>query len=65
METNDLKNLASQMDKQGLRVYAILAAFVYVLALVYCFSTDHNFEGILVGIVMLALAGLVAWIYKS
>ncbi len=65
MESNDQKNLANLMDRQALRVYAFLAVIIYLLSMVYCFSTDHVFEAGLIGVVLLGLGGLVAWIYKS
>lgn len=65
METDHQKNLAKQMDKQGLRVYALLALVVYILALVYCYKTDHFFEVGLLGVVMLVLGSLIGWIYKN
>lgn len=65
MEPNDQKNLANLMDKQALRVYAFLAVVIYLLSMIYCFSTGHVFEAGLIGIVLLGLGGLVAWVYKS
>lgn len=65
MEGNDQKSLARQMDKQALRVYALLAAVIYILALIYCFSTGHLFEAGLIGLVMVGLGGLIGWIYKN
>ncbi|TAL63290.1 MAG: hypothetical protein EPN85_00540 [Bacteroidetes bacterium] len=65
METNNQNSLARQMDRQGLRVYAGLSAVVYLLALIYCFSTGHLFEAGLVGAIMLGLGGLIGWMYNG
>ena len=65
MESNDQKSLANLMDMQALRVYALLAVVIYLLSIIYCISTDHVFEAGLIGVVLLGLGSLVAWIYKN
>jgi hypothetical protein len=65
METNNQKELARQMDKQGMRVFIAGTAAVYGLSLVYCFLSGHLFEAGLVGAVMVGLGILISWLYKS
>ncbi|MFI5164060.1 MAG: hypothetical protein ACHQHP_02310, partial [Bacteroidia bacterium] len=63
METNNHKEMARKMDKQGLRAFIVGTVAVYGLALFYCYSTGRVFETTLVGVVMLGLGGFIGWMY--
>jgi hypothetical protein len=65
MKTNDQKEMARKMDKQGTRVYVGFSAVVYLLAIAYCYFTNHIFETGLLGVVMLGLGILIVKMYKS
>lgn len=65
METNNHKELARKMDKQGMRVFIAGTTAVYGLALYYCYASNHIFEAGLIGAVMLGLGILIGWLYKS
>lgn len=65
METKDYKEMARNMDKQGMRVFIAGTAVVYGLSLLYCFTTGHLFEAGLVGTVMAGLGIFIGWLYKS
>ena len=65
MKTHNQSETAREMDKQGLRVYVLCAAIVYILAIGYCYYTSHFFEMELVGGVTIGLGIFVSWIYSS
>ncbi len=65
MEKNEYKEMSRKMDKQGMRVFISATAIVYSLSLIYCYSTGHLFETVLVGVVMLGLGILMRWVYTS
>lgn len=65
MESENTTKNARQMDRRALIIYTSCAAFVYTLALGYCYLTGHIFEAGLVGVVMGVLGILVVNVYKS
>lgn len=65
METKDHKEMARQMDKQGMRVFIAGTGAVYALSLYYCYMSGHLFEAGLVGVVMIGLGIFIGSIYKS
>ena len=65
METNNYKEMAHQMDKQGIRIFTVVTAVVYGMSVLYCYLTNHLFEAGLVGVVMIGLGILIGAMYKS
>lgn len=58
------KQEETKLTKNAFRVYGALALFVYLLALSYCFTTGRIVEMAFIGIVVLVLGGIVAFVYK-
>ena len=65
MENTNQLEIARKMDKQGMRIFSLLALFVYLSALTYCYFTTHFFEMGVVGGVMILLAILIFRMYYS
>ncbi len=54
-----------EMNKQALRVFALLAMLIYIMSMYYCIITYRYFEAGLLLFVILFSVGTVTWAFKS